>query len=114
MFIAPLLAALAIVRAASMTVSPDIKDGEQISIERTIKVIVQSDAVVTQVEFYVNNDLRDSSTSTPYTFHLDPLAEKDGDEKLTFTAYNSDGGKASKSVTVHVESGVAKGAEANT
>jgi tetratricopeptide (TPR) repeat protein len=97
-----------------MILKPDITDGETITAPRTIKVRVQSDSLVTQVEFYVNDDLRDSATSTPYTFQLDPLAEKDGDEKLTFTAYNSDGVKASKSVNVHINSGAAKGAEANT
>jgi len=113
MFIPILLAAFAI-SAPPMIVTPDIADGDVITQKKSIKVLVQSDAIVTQVEFYVDDDLRDTATATPYTFTVDPLMEKDGDEKLTFTAYNTDGAKATKSVTVKVDSGASKGAEANT
>ena len=122
MFIPTFLAALtlaatpkaAIQTGAVMVVKPDITDGTVIKQRHTMRVIVQSDAIVTQVEFYVNDDLRDTATATPYTFTLDPLIEKDGPEKLTFTAYNTDGAKASKTVTVTVDSGASLGAEANT
>lgn len=97
-----------------MTMKLDVADGETITKERTIKVLVQSEKIVSEVEFYVNDDLRDTQRSTPYTFYIDPLAEKEGDEKLTFTAYNQSGDKISKSVTVHIESGAARGPEPNT
>lgn len=119
MFIPTLLAALTLAVPAKiappqMVVKPDIADGTVIKQRQTVKVIVQSDAIVTQVEFYVNDDLRDTATATPYTFTIDPLIEKDGQEKLTFTAYNTDGAKASKTVTVTIDSGASRGAEANT
>ena len=41
------------------------KEGETLTGERTFRVTVQSSAPVTQVEFYVGEDLRDSDTSTP-------------------------------------------------
>jgi Tfp pilus assembly protein PilF len=113
MFIATFLAAVSLY-TAPMTVSADIKDGAVIEDKRAIKVIVQSDSIVTQVEFYVDGDLRDTSTATPYTFTIDPLAEKDGKEKLTFTAYNTDGAKATMNVMVDVESGASRGPEVNT
>ena len=112
MFIAPVLAILSMV--SPMILKPDIKDGEVITRLRTIKVIVQSDSVVTQVELYVNGDLHDTATSTPYTFQIDPLAEKDGPEKIMFTGYNTDGQKASVSMTVTINSGAANGPAANT
>lgn len=108
------LAALVLLKAAPLTLTADIQDGEVISKERTIKVRVQSDSLVTQVEFYVGDDLRDNATSTPYTFKLDPLNEKEGDLKLTFTAYTSSGEKGSKSVNVKIDTGLSKGAPANT
>lgn len=115
MQILPILACLAaLVKPGPIIVKPDIQDGEIVTKLRVIKVRVQSDSIVTQVEFYVGDDLRDSATSTPYTFKLDPLNEKDGDLKLTFTAYTTEGDKASKSVDVKIDSGVSKGAEANT
>ena len=114
MLLTPILAALVLVQAPQLVVTPDISSGDVITRERTIKVRVQSDSLVTQVEFYVGDELRDSATSTPYTFKLDPLNEKDGDLRLTFTAYTSKGDKASKAVTVKIDTGLSKGAAANT
>jgi len=114
MLFTPFLAALVLSQAPQVLVNPDINSGDVISRERTIKVRVQSDSLVTQVEFYVGDELRDSASSTPYTFKLDPLNEKDGDLKLTFTAYTTKGDKASKVVNVKVDTGLSKGAPANT
>jgi tetratricopeptide (TPR) repeat protein len=116
MLIAPFLAALAFIRTTPMVMKLDIDNGEVISKPRTIKVRVQvsSEVLITQVEMYVADDLRDSATSTPYTFKIDPLAEKDGDLKLTFTAYSSEGDKTSKSVNVTIDTGASKGVDYNT
>ena len=114
MLLTPFLLALVLVKTPEILVNPDINSGDVISRERTIKVRVQSDSLVTQVEFYVGDELRDSATSTPYTFKLDPLNEKDGDLKLTFTAYTTKGDKASKVVHVNIDTGLSKGAPANT
>jgi len=114
MLIAPLLAAIAFFKAAPIVINADIAEGEVISHERTIKVRVQTDSMVTQVELYVNDDLRDSATATPYTFKIDPLSEKDGDLKLTFAAYTNAGENSKKTIHVKINSGVSKGAPALT
>ena len=96
---------------AQATLNANVQDGETISAERTIRVTVNSEKPVTQVEFYVGEDLRDSDSSTPYEFKVDPLAEDDGDIKLVFKAYTEEGAAGSKSVSVKIDSGISKGAD---
>jgi tetratricopeptide (TPR) repeat protein len=91
----------------------DFKEGESISRPRTLAVTVDSSSPVNQVEFYVGNSLRSSDSSTPYEFQIDPLNETEGNLKVTFAAYTSDGQNAKKEVTLKIDSGVSLGAQAN-
>lgn len=104
---------LAVVAAAPKPVqlSLNIADGDVIDKVRTIRVRVTAEDPVTQVEFYVGEDLRDTDSSTPYEFRIDPLDEKEGDLTLTFAAYTSEGDSARRSVRVRIDSGASKGAE---
>lgn len=97
---------------AAIKLTVNVKDGDVISGDFTFKVKVESEQLVTQVEFYVGEDLRDSDSSTPYEFKLDTLSEKEGDLKVTFAAYTSEGENAKKTVTVKVDNGVSAGAGA--
>ncbi|MEJ5170379.1 MAG: Ig-like domain-containing protein, partial [Fimbriimonadales bacterium] len=85
------LAALWLVSVASLAPKPvqislNIADGDTIDAVRTIRVRVTAEDPVTQVEFYVGDDLRDTDSSTPYEFKIDPLDEPEGDLSLTFAA----------------------------
>jgi Tfp pilus assembly protein PilF len=113
MLITPILAfaLLGVQKAPPVQINVDIKDGEVISVERKFRVTVQSQSPITSVEFYVGDNLRDSDTSTPYEFKIDPLSEKEGDLKLAFAAYNTEGQNARKTFTVKIDTGVSKGAE---
>lgn len=91
----------------------NFKDGDSISRPRTLSVTVDSSSPINQVEFYVGDSLRTSDSSTPYEFQIDPLNEPEGKLKLTFAAYSSAGENAKKAVTVTIDSGVSKGADAN-
>lgn len=91
----------------------DFKEGESITRPRVLTVTVDASSAVNQVEFYVGSSLRTSDSSTPYEFQIDPLNEAEGNLKLTFAAYTADGQNAKKEVTVKIDSGVAKGAQAN-
>ena len=102
-------AILALVRAP-LTVSPNVKDGETIHGERAIRVSVTTDTAVARVEMYVNGDLRDTDTSTPYEFRIDTIAEDDGPLKLRFKAYTVESKTAEKGLTLKVDNGLAKGA----
>lgn len=95
---------------AKIEVESVVKDGATISGDAVLRARVTSTEPVTQVEFYVNDDLRDTDTSTPYEFRLDTLSENDGPIRITFAAYNSAGQSAKKSVRLTIDNGVSKGA----
>jgi len=88
----------------------DVKSGEMLSGIRHFRVSVEADDPVTQVEFYVNNELRDSDSSVPYDFNLDTVDQSDGDLQLTFAAYTNRGDSAKSQVDVKIDNGVAEGA----
>ena len=89
----------------------DAKNAETLHGVKKFKVIVQTDEVVTQVEFYVNGELRTSEQSTPYRFELDTLNENDGDLAIKFIAYTDQTHKGTKEFKFTVDNGVAKGAD---
>lgn len=107
----PIPLALLLLLGLGTEITVDAENGELIDRPRTFKVGVVSDKPVTQVEFYVGEELRDSDTSIPYEFSLDPLNEKDGDLAVKFVAYNEDGEAGSKTIRVRLDSGLSKGAD---
>lgn len=96
---------------ADVTLRVDTPDGATISGEHTFKVTVISDNLVTKVEFYVGEDLRDEDSSTPYEFKLDTLAEKEGALTVRFEAYTSEAEKAVKTLNLKVDNGLDKGVD---
>ncbi len=103
--------AVLVLAKAPLTVSLNAKDGETFHGERTVRVSVASDTAINQVEFYVNGELRDTDTSTPYEFKLDTVAEADGPLKLRFKAYTVESKTAEKSLSIVVDNGLSKGAD---
>lgn len=95
----------------SVQIELDVKDGDVVSYERKFTVKVTATSNVSQVEFYVGDDLRETDSSTPYEFVFDTVGEKEGEAKLKFSAYASDGENASKTVTVRIDNGLSKGAQ---
>lgn len=91
----------------------DLKDGDTITKETTIRVTVASDNPVRSVEFYVGDELREADTSTPYEFKVDPIQETDGDFKVSFVAYTTEGENTKKALKLKVDTGVSKGADYN-
>jgi thioredoxin-like negative regulator of GroEL len=94
----------------AITVSPDVTTGATLTGQRTFRVLVQSDDIINKVELYVNGELRDSQSSTPYLFSLDSINEKDGPLELKWVAYSDQGKTASKVVKVTVDNGMSLGA----
>ena len=96
--------------APKVEITVDLKDGEAITGERSIRVSASAtNSYITNVEFYVGADLRDSDTSTPYEFKLDSLAESDGTIQLKFRAYAENGQNAEKTVNVKIDNQLSKG-----
>ena len=111
-----LLLATAFLALASPTKAPvkvhvDSVNGDVITGEHTFKVTVDSSNLVTQVEFYFNDDLRDKATSTPYKFVVDSLNETDGMAKVRFKAYTSEGETGESTVNVKIDNGIEKGVD---
>jgi len=96
---------------APVTVHVSAKNGDIVTGETTFRVTVDSQNLVTQVEFYVNDDLRDKATSTPYHFTLDSLNETEGPVKLRFKAYTSEGETGEAVVSVKIDNGMSKGGD---
>lgn len=92
-----------------MQISADVANGDRLEGERTITVTVVSDALVTQVEFYVNGRLRETDRSRPYEFFLDALTEDEGDIELAFEAYAADGTNAKLTVRAVIDNGLELG-----
>ena len=94
---------------AGVTLTPNVKNGDVISGEFLFKVAVQSESLVSSVEFYVGGDLRDTDDSTPYEFAVDTLNEVQGEFEVTIAAYNKAGESAKKTIKVKIENGIDKG-----
>jgi tetratricopeptide (TPR) repeat protein len=101
--IANLIALALLAPQGKIQLTLNVKDGEVITGERTFRATVVSKAAVTQVEFYVGDELRETDTSIPYEFKIDSLSEKEGNLKLKFSAHNNEGDSAAKSVTVKID-----------
>jgi Tfp pilus assembly protein PilF len=94
-----------------MTISVNIAEGAILTGE--VKFVVKVDAKdpVTNVEFYVGDNIRDTDSSTPYEFAIDTLAEADGPLKVVFAAYTTEGESLKKTLSLTVDNGLSKGAD---
>jgi tetratricopeptide (TPR) repeat protein len=110
-WIAAVLMGWPLPNAQNVQLDVNVKNGDVLSVEKTFVVKVVSKNPVNQVEFYVGDDLRETDSSTPYEFHFDALSEPEGELKLKFAAYASDGESASKTITVRVDNGISQGAD---
>jgi len=95
--------------AAPMTLELSHKDGDTISGDVQFTARVRSEALVTSVEFYIGDNLRETDQSTPYQFNIDTLTEDDGPFSVTFAAYNSEGGSVKKTLRLKIDNGLNKG-----
>lgn len=106
-----LVVATAVASWAKVEMTVDAKNGDTIFGERTFRVLVQSNNLVTQVEFYVGDELRGTDSSTPYEFRVDTLAEKEGPFEVTFAAYTSEGEQAKVKLALKIDNQLDKGAD---
>lgn len=88
-----------------------VKNGDSLTGEVQFRAILQTDHPIQAVEFYVGDDLRESDGSTPYEFKLDTLSEEDGNIKLRFKGFTTEGQNVEKVYTLVVDNGVSKGAD---
>jgi Flp pilus assembly protein TadD len=113
----PIFARATLQEIAQIPVTADIESGTLLESRRTIRVIpkVTSDdpenpRFVTAVELYVNGELRETDKSTPFTFDIDPAGEPDGELKLRFQVYDSEGGQGVLELTLMINNRKGEGA----
>ena len=90
-----------------------VKGGESLTGEVVFVVKPITTNPIQAIELYVGDDLRETDGSTPYEFKLDTLAEEDGNIKLRFKGFTSEGENAEKVLTLNVDNGVSLGADAH-
>lgn len=109
--LATLAAFVAVAAHAQITINCNVKDGQKISGLQNFRITLQSKNSVTEVEFYVNDDLRSTDDSTPYEFTIDTIAEKEGPIKVKMLAFDSEGEKKEVTLNLTVDNEIGKGAE---
>ena len=100
---------LALPAFSAITMTLNTESGKTLSGTYKFFARVSSEHLVTNVEFYVGDDLRDTDDSTPYEFYLDTLEEPEGSVKVTFAAYNSEGESVKKVLDLKIDNGMSKG-----
>lgn len=101
------LAAASAFPAISLTVN--VTEGQTISGSFQFDVRVQSEHLVTSVEFYIGDNLRATDESTPYQFKIDTLEEPQGDITVTFAAFNAEGPSTRRTLRLKIDNGFDKG-----
>jgi len=90
----------------------DVKDGDKISDVAPIVVRADSGDGIDKVEFAVDDQLRFSTGSTPYTFKWDTIADMEGPHNLAVTAIDANGVKKTVKLTLTIDNELALGAPA--
>lgn len=98
---------------ANIQIILEKKDGDKISDVTTIVAKALSNDGIDKVEFRVDDQLKNTDSSTPYTYDWDTIADTEGEHTLSVTAYDSNG--VSKRVTVKliIDNDIAGGATGN-
>jgi len=97
------------------TVKFELEDGAKVSDMTTVtaKAAAPDDSGIDKVEFYVDDQLKFTDTSTPYEFEWDTLAETEGAHALKAIAFDSKGNTATAKISVTIDNELSKGAEAH-
>lgn len=67
------------------------KDGDKVSDITTLVVKALSNDGIDKVEFRIDDQLKNTDTSTPYTYDWDTIADTEGEHSVSITAYDSNG-----------------------
>jgi tetratricopeptide (TPR) repeat protein len=99
--------------AAGPTIKFVMADGSKVSDTTTItaKVTPDKDIGIEKVEFAVDDKLRITDQSTPYSFDIDTLEEKEGEHVITATAFDAKGQTARAKLTITIDNELDKGAD---
>jgi tetratricopeptide (TPR) repeat protein len=90
-------------------------DGAKVSDTTTIvaKVTPDKDVGIEKVEFSFDDKLKATDQSTPYSFDIDTLEEKEGSHTVTATVFDAKGRTARAKLTLTIDNELDKGADAH-
>ncbi len=99
--------------SAAVKVQFELKEGATVSDTVTVaaKVTGADDIGIDKVEFLVDDQLKSTDTSTPYSFDWDTLAETEGKHTLTATAFDAQGRSQRAKINVVIDNELSKGAD---
>lgn len=109
LFFALALVPALVLAAPKIVVKCDVANGAKVSGDVKFTVTVDSKSLITKVEYYVNDELKDSDDSTPYEFKLDTLKEKEGPCRVKFSARTDDGDEENLVLTLNIDNELSKG-----
>jgi len=92
-------------------VTCSIADGATVNGTITFELTIQTESLVTKVEYWVGKDIRDTDSSTPYEFEMDTLREKEGPVVVKFLIQTENGQQVNHVVNIKIDNGVGKGLE---
>jgi tetratricopeptide (TPR) repeat protein len=90
----------------------DLKSGDKISDVQAVIVRADSGDGIDKVEFAVDDQLRFSTGSSPYTFKWDTIADTEGAHNLAVTAIDANGAKKTVTLALTIDNELASGAPA--
>jgi len=92
-------------------VTCSIADGATVNGTITFELTIQTESLVTKVEYWVGKDIRDTDSSTPYEFEMDTLREKEGPVVVKFLIQTENGQQVNHVVNIKIDNGLSKGLE---
>ena len=111
-FLVLLIASAVPLRADTTITFDNLKDGDKISDVAAVVVHADSGDGIDKVEFAVDDQLRFSTGSSPYTFKWDTIADTEGSHNLAVTATDANGVKKTVKLALTVDNELSMGAPA--
>lgn len=97
---------------ADIKIKTDVMEDAKISDIAKVTAKIDSTEPIDKVEFRVDDELRYTDTSTPYSYDWDTIADKEGKHTLTVTAFDSNGSTKRFTVNLEVDNDLGLGADA--
>jgi Tfp pilus assembly protein PilF len=97
---------------ADVKLTLDVKSGDKISDVYTLVAHADSSSGIDKVEFRIDDQLRYTDTSVPYSYDWDTIADTEGPHNVSITAFDSNGNTKRVMLTLVIDNELSLGAEA--
>jgi pentatricopeptide repeat protein len=109
-----LLLAATFAFATEIKINASLKNGDKIAGKVQLRVTVESDVPVNQVEFYHAGRLLLTDTSTPYVLDINTVIEEEGTYEVEVAVYLTNGENKRQTIRLVIDNNVGAGAAAHT